>query len=151
MERLDSLAGLGPSSEGHKGLALVSLKLEDLRSPADLKAFLAGRPNISVVAVAKKEKADNRTIAELLEAGADLAVLDINMPEMDGIELLGHIRTDGRFKETPVLLLTIRAFTEDQVQGYDRGADDYLTKPFDNDVLVARVKVLERRILGNKP
>ncbi|MBI5743143.1 MAG: response regulator transcription factor [Elusimicrobia bacterium] len=80
--------------------------------------------------------------------GADLAVLDINMPEMDGIELLGRIRSDERFKNMPVLLLTIKAFTEDQVQGYERGADDYLTKPFDNDVLVARVKVLERRILG---
>jgi two-component system OmpR family response regulator len=80
--------------------------------------------------------------------GADLAVLDINMPEMDGIQVLGHIRTDDRFKDMPVLLLTIRAFTEDQVNGYEKGADDYLTKPFDNDVLVARVKVLERRILG---
>lgn len=79
--------------------------------------------------------------------GADLAVLDINMPEMDGIELLGRIRTDEKFKNMPVLLLTIRAFTEDQVRGYDHGADDYLTKPFSNDVLVARVKVLERRIL----
>jgi len=80
--------------------------------------------------------------------GADMAVLDINMPEMDGIQLLGHIRSDERFKSMPVLLLTIKAFTEDQVEGYDRGADDYLTKPFDNDVLIARVKVLERRILG---
>lgn len=80
--------------------------------------------------------------------GADMAVLDINMPEMDGIELLGHIRADDRFKNMPVIMLTIRAFTEDQVQGYECGADDYLTKPFSNDVLIARVKVLERRILG---
>ncbi|MEK7722287.1 MAG: response regulator transcription factor [Elusimicrobiota bacterium] len=80
--------------------------------------------------------------------GAELAVLDINMPEMDGIELLGRIRADEKFKGMPVLLLTIRAFAEDQVQGYDRGADDYLPKPFNSDVLVARVKVLERRILN---
>jgi DNA-binding response OmpR family regulator len=80
--------------------------------------------------------------------GADMAVLDINMPEMDGIELLGNIRSDDRFKNMPVIMLTIRAFTEDQVQGYECGADDYLTKPFSNDVLIARVKVLERRILG---
>ncbi|MCX5784929.1 MAG: response regulator transcription factor [Elusimicrobia bacterium] len=80
--------------------------------------------------------------------GADIAVLDVNMPEMDGIQLLGHIRADERFKNMPVLLLTIRALTEDQVQGYERGADDYLTKPFSNEVLVARVKTLERRILG---
>lgn len=91
---------------------------------------------------------NGRLAWEHLQAeGSDLAVLDINMPEMDGIELLGRIRSDERFKDMPVLLLTIRAFTEDQVQGYERGADDYLTKPFSNDVLVARVKVLERRIL----
>lgn len=91
---------------------------------------------------------NGRLAWESLQAeGADLAVLDINMPEMDGIELLGNIRADERFREMPVLLLTIRAFTEDQIQGYEKGADDYLTKPFDNDVLVARVKVLERRIL----
>lgn len=92
---------------------------------------------------------NGRLAWEALQAeGADLAVLDINMPEMDGLELLAHIRADERFKNMPVLLLTIKAFTEDQIQGYERGADDYLTKPFDNDVLVARVKVLERRILG---
>ena len=92
---------------------------------------------------------NGRLAWEHLQAeGADLAVLDINMPEMDGIQLLGAIRSEERFKDMPVLLLTIRAFTEDQVNGYEKGADDYLTKPFDNDVLVARVKVLERRILG---
>lgn len=92
VERLGSLAGLGPSSEGHKGLALVSLEVEDLRSPADLKAFLAGRSNISVVAVAKKEKADNRTIAELLEAGAD----DFVMDDIDERILLSKIKAHLR-------------------------------------------------------
>ncbi|HAF95249.1 MAG: hypothetical protein A2X34_03825 [Elusimicrobia bacterium GWC2_51_8] len=92
---------------------------------------------------------NGRLAWEHLQAeGADMAVLDINMPEMDGIELLSHIRADDRFKNMPAILLTIRAFTEDQVQGYECGADDYLTKPFSNDVLIARVKVLERRILG---
>lgn len=84
----------------------------------------------------------------LRSEGADLAVLDINMPEMDGFEVLKRIRTDEKFRGMPVLMLTVRAFAEDQVQGYDTGADDYLTKPFDNAVLLARVKVLERRILG---
>lgn len=79
--------------------------------------------------------------------GADLAVLDVNMPEMDGFQLLRNIRTDERFRDMPVLMLTIRAFADDQVQGYETGADDYLTKPFNSDVLLARVKVLERRIL----
>ena len=85
----------------------------------------------------------NRLEAE----GADLAVLDVNMPEMDGFQLLAKIRTDERFRDMPVLMLTIRAFADDQVQGYETGADDYLTKPFNSDILLARVKVLERRIL----
>jgi DNA-binding response OmpR family regulator len=85
----------------------------------------------------------NRLEAE----GADLAVLDVNMPEMDGFQLLRRIRTDERYRDMPVLMLTIRAFADDQVQGYETGADDYLTKPFNSDILLARVKVLERRIL----
>jgi DNA-binding response OmpR family regulator len=82
--------------------------------------------------------------------GADLAVLDVNMPEMDGVTLLRHIRADERFSRLPVLMLTIRSMVEDQVDSYDQGADDYLTKPFANEVLVARIKALERRILGGE-
>lgn len=77
----------------------------------------------------------------------DLAVLDLNMPNMDGLELTRKIRGDARYKNLPILMLTIRAMIEDQVAGYDRGADDYLTKPFDNKMLLTRIKVLERRIL----
>ncbi|HAH31334.1 MAG TPA: hypothetical protein DCL44_03355 [Elusimicrobia bacterium] len=85
---------------------------------------------------------------ERLQAeGADMAVLDINMPKMDGFEVLRHIRSDDRFKNMPVLMLTIRAFADDQVQGYETGADDYLTKPFDHEVFLSRVRVLERRII----
>jgi len=91
---------------------------------------------------------NGRLAWERLQAeGADMAVLDVNMPEMDGFQLLRNIRTDDRFKTMPVLMLTIRAFADDQVEGYDTGADDYLTKPFHNAVLLSRVKVLERRIL----
>lgn len=91
---------------------------------------------------------NGRLAWERLQAeGADMAVLDVNMPEMDGFELLKRIRTDDRFKNIPVLMLTIRAFADDQVQGYETGADDYLTKPFGNAEFLARIKVLERRIL----
>ena len=77
-----------------------------------------------------------------------MAILDINMPVMDGMELLARIRADERFKTMPVLMLTVRSLTEDQVDGYDCGADDYLPKPFSNEVLLARIKTLERRILN---
>ncbi|MBI4656927.1 MAG: response regulator [Elusimicrobia bacterium] len=83
----------------------------------------------------------------LKEKGADMAVLDVNMPVMTGFQLLNKIRGNDKFKNIPVLMLTIRAFAEDQIQGYEIGADDYLTKPFSNDILVAKIKVLERRII----
>ncbi|HBA61949.1 MAG TPA: hypothetical protein DCZ92_14275 [Elusimicrobia bacterium] len=86
---------------------------------------------------------------EALQAeGADIAVLDVNMPEMGGFELLKLIRESNSLAGLPVLMMTVRSAVTDQVEGYDSGADDYLAKPFANEVLVARVRVLERRILG---
>ena len=78
---------------------------------------------------------------------ADIAVLDINMPKMNGFQLLKKIRTDKRFKNMPVIMLSVRNLAKDQVKGYDTGADDYLPKPFKMDVFIARIKLLERRIL----
>ena len=73
----------------------------------------------------------------------DLAILDLNLPKMDGLEVLRRIREGGN--KTPVMLLTVRASEEDQVRGLDRGADDYLTKPFSPRTLLARVRALLRR------
>jgi len=84
----------------------------------------------------------------LLAEGADMLVTDINMPDLDGFGLLRNIRGHAVYAALPVLMLTIRHFAEDQVAGYEGGADDYLTKPFDNDVFLCRIRVLERRILG---
>lgn len=92
---------------------------------------------------------DGQAAWELLAAqGADMAVLDLNMPRLDGVGLIGRIRADIRFKEMPIMLLTIRDLVADQILGYERGADDYLTKPFEHGMFVARLAVLERRILG---
>lgn len=86
----------------------------------------------------------------LQREGADMVVTDINMPEMSGFQLLARIRGSASHKAMPVLMLTIRAFAEDQVAGYETGADDYLTKPFDHDVFLARIRALERRILKKR-
>ncbi len=83
----------------------------------------------------------------LLREGADMVVTDINMPEMDGFGLLRNIRSNEDYREIPVLMLTIRQLAEDQVFGYETGTDDYLTKPFDSAVFLARIRALERRIL----
>ena len=79
----------------------------------------------------------------LLETDYDVAVLDIMMPGMDGIEVLRRARSAGR--SAPVLLLTARDAVSDRVNGLNAGADDYLVKPFAYEELAARLRVLTRR------
>jgi DNA-binding response OmpR family regulator len=74
----------------------------------------------------------------------DILVLDLGLPDMDGIELLRKIRKQGH--HLPVLILTARDALANKISGLDTGADDYLTKPFETDELLARLRVLERRI-----
>jgi two-component system, OmpR family, response regulator len=73
----------------------------------------------------------------------DVVVLDVMLPGMDGHEVLQGLRADG--VETPVLLLTARDAVSDRVSGLEAGADDYLTKPFAFDELLARLRALHRR------
>ncbi|WP_425060292.1 Transcriptional regulatory protein KdpE [Sporomusa carbonis] len=73
---------------------------------------------------------------------ADLILLDLMMPGMDGFEVLKRLRT---FSNVPVIILTARGNSNDKVQGLNLGADDYLTKPFSLDELFARVKAVLRR------
>ena len=79
----------------------------------------------------------------------DLIILDIRLPRMDGLRVLQALRQDGL--TVPVLLLTVRATIEDKVLGLDGGADDYLTKPFAFQELVARVRALLRRRMEAEP
>jgi len=77
----------------------------------------------------------------------DLVVLDIMMPRMDGIEVCQRIRTLPNVTSVPILFLTARGKIEDKIEGFEAGADDYLTKPFDLRELELRVKALLRRSL----
>ena len=73
----------------------------------------------------------------------DAIILDIMLPEMNGYEVCQKLRTDGQ--QTPILMLTARDTGPDIVKGLDTGADDYLAKPFDFEVLLARLRALLRR------
>jgi len=75
----------------------------------------------------------------------DLILLDLMMPEMDGIETCVEIRENPQLKGTLVALLTARAEDYSQIAGFDSGADDYITKPIKPRVLVSRIKALLRR------
>lgn len=73
----------------------------------------------------------------------DGIILDIMMPKLSGLEVLRQLRAEGC--RTPILLLTAKGEIEDQVQGLDLGADDYLPKPFSMELLLARVRAMLRR------
>ena len=77
------------------------------------------------------------------EGQYDLVILDIMLPKIDGLEILSQLRDQGR--DTPILLLTAKDAVDDRVAGLNKGADDYLTKPFAFSELLARVRVLLRR------
>lgn len=72
----------------------------------------------------------------------DVLVTDILMPEMDGLELVSRMKKDVQFSHIPVLMLSARHNIEHKIQGYDAGADSYITKPFEMPVLIANIKSL---------
>ena len=82
----------------------------------------------------------------LNEYAYDLAIIDIGLPKMDGFEVIRNARQEDI--RCPVLILTARDRWQEKVEGLDAGADDYLTKPFHNEELLARVKALIRRASG---
>lgn len=90
-----------------------------------------------------KETNGQAAIETLKHEKINLVLLDIMMPEIDGWEVCRQIR---EFSDVPVIMLTARSDKLDLVKGLDTGADDYITKPFDEGELVARVKALLRRI-----
>jgi two-component system, OmpR family, response regulator len=89
------------------------------------------------------ETQGDEALDRLLRESFDVAVLDIMIPGRDGLSVLRMIREKGI--NTPVLLLTARSSLVERVEGLEHGADDYLTKPFHIEELIARIKALARR------
>ena len=81
----------------------------------------------------------------LKQGGYDALVLDLMLPDGDGLDLTRELRADARFKRLPLLMLTARGEPLDRVLGLELGADDYLAKPFEARELLARIKALLRR------
>lgn len=90
------------------------------------------------------EAADGREALQKISVdNPDLAIIDIMMPNMDGFELCRHLRS--YYENMPVLMLTAKGELASKVKGFGLGTDDYLTKPFEGDELIARVQALLRR------
>lgn len=115
------------------------LLAEDEKMLSEAIVAILTHNNFSVDAVYDGEDA----IDYLLTGEYDGAILDIMMPKKDGITVLKELRAAGF--STPVLMLTAKSQLEDKIEGLDSGADDYLTKPFAKEELVARVRAITRR------
>ena len=87
----------------------------------------------------------NDGLKELKKFQPDLLLLDWMLPDLSGIEICKSIRKDNSFKNLPVIMLTAKGEEEDKIKGLDSGVDDYLTKPFSFNELMARIKAVLRR------
>ena len=74
----------------------------------------------------------------------DIVLLDLGLPDIDGVDVIGKIRT---WSEMPIIVISARAEDKDKIDALDAGADDYLTKPFSVEELLARIRVTKRRLL----
>lgn len=111
---------------------------EDIRAYLEVTLELAG---YEVVAAADGEEG----LELAFSAEPALIVLDVMMPGIDGLAVLQRLRSDSRTSHLPVVLLTAKAQREDTVEGLEVGADDYVTKPFEAEVLLARIHATLRR------
>ncbi|MEV1045243.1 response regulator [Streptomyces sp. NPDC049916] len=101
------------------------------------------RINLEARAYTVEEATDGLTALRLLaDRRPDVVLLDLGLPDMDGVDLVTAIRRGGR---TPVIVLSARHMSEDKVRALDAGADDYVTKPFSMNELLARLRAATRR------
>lgn len=134
----------GPIAAPGEGRHLLVVDDDD-RIRELLKEYLA-REGFRVTGAAHTAAA--RRLMELLEF--DLVVLDVMMPGEDGLSLTSWVRSKASTSNTPVLLLTARGDADDRIEGLSRGADDYMSKPFDPRELRLRIDAILRRS-GTKP
>jgi len=111
---------------------------EDIRELVAINAKKAGYKT--------KGFSDGKALIKYLKKSVpDIIILDIMMPEMDGIEVCKILKSDERYRDIPVIMLTAKTDETDKILGLELGADDYVTKPFSPKELVARIKAVLRR------
>jgi phosphate regulon transcriptional regulator PhoB len=121
--------------------------IEDEKDIVDLLAYALRKEGYEV-----RSATQGREGLELIRRGpTDLALIDIMLPDLDGLEICRRVRTDENLRNLPVIFLTARGEEVDRVIGLEMGADDYVVKPFSPRELVARIKaVLRRRERGEE-
>ncbi len=135
-----------PSRSMSKTARATVLVVDDEAEICDLVSYNLAREGYRVVQEHDGEAGLNR----VFKSAPDLLILDLLLPKMSGLEVLGAIRGEPRTRGLPVLVLTARGTEMDKLVGFERGADDYLTKPFSPKELVARVQAILRRTRGEQ-
>ncbi len=116
--------------------------IEDEKDIAEVLSYNLGRSGYAV-RIANTGAEGLRVLAE--EPNADLLILDLMLPDMDGTDICRRLRTDPRTMRMPILMLTAKGEEIDRVIGFEVGADDYVVKPFSVRELMLRIKALLRR------
>lgn len=128
-----------------RGTTMIENKIvivDDDEAIRELVADVLETENFKVIKCADTDEGYKR----ILKSQPDLVILDVKMPQIGGIELCRLLRENIETKNIPVIMLTVESTETDKVIGLGVGADDYMTKPFSNRELVARIKALLRRV-----
>ena len=112
------------------------LVVDDQHEILDVTATVLGQAGFEV----STSKSGFDALRRLADESFDLLLLDINMPEVDGWEVLRMVRADERLARLPVVMFSVKGELHDKIQGMQEGAVDYITKPFVVDELLARVR-----------
>lgn len=118
------------------------LVVEDEAAIREMLVFTLQTASFRVIEAPNAEQGWQQLVAH----EPDLVLLDWMLPGVSGVSLLSRIKSHDKYRQVPVVMLTARAEEADQVQGFETGADDYVTKPFSPRALLARVRALLRRL-----
>ena len=129
-----------PTVTAPAGIRSTILVVEDETGIARMVQVLLEARGFSTIVTHSGSEALQR----LADHPVDLVLLDVMMPGMDGYEVCRRLKADERWRHLPVVMLTAKDTSRDMVLGLEIGADDYITKPFNTDELIARIKVLLR-------
>ncbi len=122
------------------------LIVEDESAIREMLAFTLQRGGYGVI-----EAGDARQAVECLAAKPDLVLLDWMLPGISGVELVRRLRREESTRHLPIIMLTARGEEESKLKGFEAGADDYVTKPFSTQELLARIKAVLRRSEQQEP
>jgi two-component system, OmpR family, alkaline phosphatase synthesis response regulator PhoP len=129
------------SKEGQPAPAHRILVVDDEDDLLELVRYNLAKEGYDVACVGSGEEA----LKVARKDPPDLIVLDLMLPAVDGLEVCRRLKGDARTREVPIVMLTAKSEEGDMIAGLDRGADDYIAKPFSPRVLTARIKALLRR------